>query len=98
MAFDPKTTKLHNQEDVDEYLAKYGICFNHGIKVEFCLYSVDVTLAPHNGGVNLHPQVLALRLRLSMTRFVRSVLPFYRVAPSQLPGVAWRTVLEFETL
>jgi len=33
-----------------------------------------------------------------MTKFVRSVLIFYEVAPSQLMAVAWRIVLEFEAL
>ena len=33
-----------------------------------------------------------------MTRFLRSVLTFYRVAPSQLLAMAWRMVLEFEAL
>ena len=25
MDFDPKTTKFHSEEEVDEYLAKYGV-------------------------------------------------------------------------
>jgi len=33
-----------------------------------------------------------------MTRFLRSGLTFYRVAPSQLLAMAWRMVLEFEAL
>ena len=35
MDFDLKTTRLHCQE-VDEYLAKYGIRLSYGIKVKFC--------------------------------------------------------------
>jgi len=46
----------------------------------------------------MHPQVLALGLKLLMTRFVHSVLTFYRVTPSQLSVVAWRTILAFEAL
>jgi len=33
-----------------------------------------------------------------MTKFIHSVLSFYKVAPSQLSAVAWRTVLGFEAL
>jgi len=85
MDFDPKA---RNQE-VDKYLAKYGFHLNPGIKVEFYLH-VDVPLAPRNDGLYMHPQVLAMGLRLPMTRFGRSVLTFFRVAPSQLSSVAWR--------
>jgi len=41
----------------------------------------------------MYPLVLALGLRLPVTKFVHSVLFFYGVAPSQLSVVAWRTVL-----
>jgi len=33
--FDPKTTKLHSQAEVDEYLAKNGVHLSHRIEVEF---------------------------------------------------------------
>jgi len=46
----------------------------------------------------MHSQVLTLRLKLPMTKFIRSVLAFHKVAPSQLSAVAWRMVLEFEAL
>ena len=46
----------------------------------------------------MHPLVLALGLRLPMTKSVRNVLIFYEVSPSQLTAVAWRTVLGFEAL
>jgi len=36
----------------------------------------------------MHPQVLTLGLRLPMMKFVRNVLAFYKVAPSQLSAVA----------
>ena len=32
----------------------------------------------------MHHQVLALGLRLPMTKFIRNVLIFYKVVPSQL--------------
>ena len=82
MDFDSKTSKLCNQEEVDEYLASYGFCLNSEIKTEFCPHGVDVSLAPSNGGVYMHLQVLALGLRLPMTSFIRNVLTFYQAAPS----------------
>ena len=45
MDFDPKTSKLRNQEDVNEYLAKYDVCLNPSIKVEFVL-TVLMSLRP----------------------------------------------------
>ena len=36
MDFNLRTTKLHSQADVDEYLPTYGVCHSPGIKVEFC--------------------------------------------------------------
>ena len=95
MDFNPKISRICNQEEVDKYLAKYGFRLNLGIKVEFCPHGVDVLALP-NDGVYMHSQVLALELRMPMTRFIRSVLTFYRVAPSQLSRVAWRTLLEFK--
>ena len=73
MDFDPKTSKLRDQEAVDRYLASYGFRSNSGIKIEFCPHGVDVSLAPPSReGVYMHPQVLTLGLRLPMTRFVCS--------------------------
>ena len=75
------------------------LSFEFGIKIEFCPQNVDVSVAPPNKeDVYMHPQVLALGLRLSMMKFVRSVLIFYRIAPSQLSAVAWHTVIGFEAL
>ena len=88
MDFDPKTSKLRDQEAVDKYLAGYGFHWSPGIKIEFCLNDVDVSSAPpYKEGVYMHPLVLALGLRLTMTKFIRSVLFFYEVAPSQLMAV-----------
>jgi len=67
---------------VDKYLANYSFRLNPRIKIEFCPQDIEVSLAPPNGGVYMYLQVLALGLRLSMTRFVCSVLTFYQVAPS----------------
>ena len=46
----------------------------------------------------IHPVMLALGLRLPMTKFVRSILIFYGVSLSQLLAMTWRTVLGFEAL
>ena len=48
MDFDPKTFKLHDQEAVDKYLASYDFRLNPGIKIEFSLHGVDISLAPPN--------------------------------------------------
>ena len=60
MDFNPKTSRLHNQEDVNKYLAWYVICLNPGIKVEFCPHGVDISQASPNGGAYMHLHVLAL--------------------------------------
>ena len=73
MDFDPKTSKLRKQEEVDKYLTMYACRLKPGIKIEFCPHDVNVSTAPSGGGVYMHPQVLALGLRLSMTKFIRSV-------------------------
>ena len=46
----------------------------------------------------MHPLVLALGLGLPMTKFIRSILIFYGVTPSQLSAVAWSTILRFDAL
>jgi len=89
---------LRNQEDMNKCQARYDVCLNPGIKVEFCPHGIDVSQALPNGGVYMHPQVLALGLRLLMMRFVLSILTFYRFAPSQLSGVAWCMVFGLEAL
>jgi len=89
MNFDPKTSKLRNQEAVYKYLAGYGFHLSPGIKFEFCPNNVDdSSTPPDKEGVYMHPLALALGLRLPMMKFVRSVLIFYEVVPSQLTAVA----------
>ena len=46
----------------------------------------------------MHPLILALGLKMPLTKFIRSILTHYRVTPSQLSGVAWRIVHGFEAL
>ena len=83
MDFDPKTSKLCDQEAVDKYLVIYGFRLNLGIKIEFCPLNVDIFSTPPKGeGVYIHLQILALGLKLSRTKFVSSVLAFYKVTSS----------------
>ena len=99
MDFNPKISKLRDQEAMDRYLASYAFRLNLEIKIEIFPYAVDVSLAPPNReGVYMHLQVLVLELRLPMTRFVCSILTFYKVASSQLSAIAWCTILGFEAL
>ena len=46
MDFNPKNSKLRDQEVVDKYLASYEFCLNPGIKIEFCPLTVDVSSTP----------------------------------------------------
>ena len=71
MDFDLKTSKLRDKETVDKYLARYDFHWGPGIKIEFCPNDVDVSSAPPGKeGVYMHPLVLALGLRLPMTKFI----------------------------
>ena len=51
--------------------------------VEWCPLKTNVTVAPH-GSVFIHPQFLALGMKLPLTAFVRNILSYFKVAPSQL--------------
>ena len=46
----------------------------------------------------MHPKILSLGLKLLLIKFVRSILSHFRIAPLQLSGVAWRTMLGFKAL
>ena len=86
MDFDLKTSKLRDQEVVDKHLASYGFRLNPGIKIEFCPLTVDVFSTPPKGKcVYMRPQVLALGLRLPMTKFIHSVL-FIKLPLSVISG------------
>ena len=54
--------------------------------------------SPLKGSMYFHPQVLALRLHLPLTDFVRHVLAYYSVAPTQLMLGVWQTIIGFEAL
>jgi len=89
MHFHPKNFKFHYPKAVNKYLASYGFHLNLGIKIEFFSHSVDVFSAPpKREGIYTHLQVLTLGLRLLMMMFVRNILAFYKVSPSQLLVVA----------
>ena len=66
--------------------------------VEWCPLKTDVTVAPPHDGVFIHPQILALGMKLPLTTFVHNVLSYFRVAPSQLTMGVWRILLGFEAL
>ena len=48
----------------------------------------NVKVAPPDVGVYFHPQILTLRVHLSLTDFIRQVLSFYNVAPIHLTSGA----------
>ena len=98
MDFDPAIRTLHNQVDVEKYLLKYGVCLPSNVRVDWCPSDTNYTKAPRAGGMYLHPQVLALELSFPMTGFIRDILRYYQVAPSQLVAGHWRVVLSFQTL
>jgi len=52
---------------------------------------------PLTGLVYMHPQILALGLKLPLTKIVRGIVTCYMIAPS-LVWVASRIVLGFEAL
>ena len=54
------------------------------IKVEWGSAETDYTMAFKIGGVYLHTQILALRLKFPLTIFVRDLLHHFKVIPSQL--------------
>ena len=41
-----------------------------------------------NDCVNMHPQILALGLKLPLTKFIRNILTYNMITHSQLSGVA----------
>ena len=77
-------------------MTKYGFHLILRIEVKFCSEGTNFTLSLPNGGIYMHPQILALALKLLLAPFIRGVMSHFRIAPSQQSGVAWRTVIEFE--
>ena len=54
MDFDPKTSKLCDQETVDKYLASYGFCLNPGIKIMFYPLNVNISQPRLKGRVYIY--------------------------------------------
>jgi len=69
MDFHSKTT-LHSQNEVDDYLARYGVRLPSNIQMEWCPANTDFSVDPPVGGVYLHSQILVLGLRLPLTNLV----------------------------
>ena len=46
MDFDSKRKPLRSQEDVLDYLMRYGVAVSDEITVEWCLLKTDVKVAP----------------------------------------------------
>jgi len=69
-----------------------------GIVVEWCPSEMNVRVPPPKGGVHFHPQVLALRVHLLLINFVRHMLAYCNIIPTQLTPSAWRIALDFEAL
>jgi len=82
MNFDSRTTKLDSQTDVDEYLARYGVRLSPGVRVKLCPQDTEFVKSPPNDSVYMYPQILAFGLKLSLTKFIRSVLIYYMIVPS----------------
>jgi len=97
MDFDPKTSVLHNQKVVYAYLAKYSVRLLSNMQVELYASNIGFMVSPTDV-VYLHPQVLALGLKLSLKNFILDILCHFQVAPSQLSTEAWWTILGFQAL
>ena len=73
-----------------EYLEKHRGPLPPGIEMEWCPLR-QISSSPK--GVYFHPQVLTLRMQLSLPDFIHQVLSFYNIAPTQLTLGVWRTIL-----
>jgi len=76
MDFNPKTSKLRNQEEVDKHLASYDFHLNLGKNPRFAPMVLTSLWFRLIRMVIYASPGLALELRLPMTRFVCSVLIF----------------------
>ena len=83
--FNPPATAIQNDAGLKEYLAFYNGRIGDDIKVTLAPHKVDYTKAPEEeGGVYIAAQVLALEVHLPLPSFVRKVLSFYKLAPTQI--------------
>ena len=46
MDSDPNPRVLHDQKEVDEYLASYEVCLPSKIEIKWCSPETDVTVSP----------------------------------------------------
>jgi len=58
-------------------LAKYAILLFPRIKVEFCPQGTNFALPLPNSDIYMHPQILALWLKLPLTKFIRDILSHF---------------------
>ena len=98
-AFNPPASAIPDDVGLEEYLAYHNGRIGDDIKVKLAPRKVDYTKAPEEeGGVYIAAQVLALGVHLPLLSFVREVLSFYKLAPTQISPGSWRVVLGFAAL
>jgi len=97
--FNPPASSIQDNIGLVEYLAHYNGRIGEGIEITLTPRKVDHTKAPTvEGGVYIAAQVLALGVHLPLPSFVREVLSFYKLAPTQISPGSWRVVLGFAAL
>jgi len=99
LVFNPPASAISDDVGLMEYLMHYNSRIGNNIKVTLAPRKVDFMKAPKEvGGVYIAAQVLALGVHLPLPSFVREVLSFYKLAPTQISPGSWRVVLGFAAL
>jgi hypothetical protein len=97
--FNPPASSISDNVGLSEYLMHYNGWIGEDIQIVLAPRKVDFTKAPSvEGGVYIAAQVLALGVHLPLPSFVREVLSFYKLAPTQISPGSWRVVLGFAAL
>jgi len=97
--FNPPASAIQDDTSLKEYLAFYNGRIGDDIKVTLAPRKVDYTKAhEEEGGVYIATQVLVLGVHLPLPSFVREVLSFYKLAPTQISPGSWRVILGFAAL
>jgi hypothetical protein len=97
--FDPPPSVLKNDDALMSYLAYYNGQIGDDVQVSMAPKGVEYQKAPDEaGGVYFAAQVLALGAHLPLPDFVRKVLVYYRLAPTQISPGSWRVLLGFDAL
>ena len=97
--FNPPASSISDNVGLSEYLMHYNGRIGENIQIVLAPRKVDFTKAPSvEGGVYIAAQVLALGVHLPLPSFVRKVLSFYQLAPTQISPGSWRVVLGFSAL